>query len=57
MSDNPKKEEQTTLDDVDASNNTEESEAVEKPTRSKRSIIDVPTRENTGVDGSGITPF
>lgn len=58
MSDQPKEEQQTTLDDVDAGTNTNESEAVDKPvTRSKRSLIDVPTRKNVGADGTEIEEF
>lgn len=53
MSDAQENQQQTTLDDVDTSTDTQQSEAAEEPkTRKKRALIDVPSRTNIGADGS-----
>lgn len=58
MSDAPTSQEQTTLEDVDANTQTNESEAAEEPKiRKKRALIDVPSRSNIGADGSESDEF
>lgn len=53
MSDAQGNQAQNTLDDVDVSTDNNGAEAADEPkTRGKRSLIDVPSRSNIGVDGN-----
>lgn len=58
MSDNQNNQEQTTLEDVDTTTEANQDECQDAPkSRSKRSLIDVPARTNTGADGAECEEF